>query len=291
MNLVVCTGRLIIVALLFVVTRVLASTIYVSSTAFVTGTGSASSPKQLGLAIKQARTGDLLLIGAGTYRNVAISISVVGITIKAVVDTDRPILLGMVSFSGVAPKILRVDVPNVTLDGLVLRDGPGGGIQSRGSGLVVRNVEIDHCGWGVTTEFGGSGILTGIASGNVVIDRCYVHGCREHGIYLSGAAHDTTISNSTLSGNKANGLQINPAGVPPSRSRAILIFLCSFTGNGSRGMAILSTDDSTFRMNTFSGNDIANGGRRQVTQTIDSRRNIWKSNSPSGTLGIPANQI
>lgn len=143
-------------------------------------------------AINAAKTGDMILVSEGTYKE-NLLVKTNGISILGN-NKDRTIIEGGKTSSGI-----RIDeVNNVVISGLTVKNSGGGGADAagitiyKGNGNTVSNSIINGNSVGISIYQGSN---NNIISGNIIESNS------GHGIYLY-ASNDNAIYNNNIKSNK-----------------------------------------------------------------------------------------
>jgi hypothetical protein len=263
-------------------------------------------------ALRAARPGNIIEIadsqtypgGLAIYSN-GEGLPLHGITIRAAAG-QTPILDGA---SASAPANLElVGLRNVLLKGLTIRGGATGIFLTRPSMSQPVSITLDHCV--IADVSGGSAAAAVDASMGGEIDITYstISGSTGTGVLVMNGAH-LTMSNSTVSGNRLDGIEaydsnVDLLGSTFSENTDVGAYLVNCSGTldrnlfsrntGTYGDGVEIVDGAvTITRNTFDAND-----RHAIalySETISGRGptavvedNILQSNGQYGVLSYPA---
>lgn len=199
-------------------------------------------------------------------------------------------------------KVIKINAPYITLDGLIIQNGPAGGINVNAAHITIRNSTISENGWAVTTVDGGSGILTSGNGDFMLVEQNRIFHNREHGVYASQGPDDVEIRQNEIDHNGVNGIQSNPAGGSPPMAYRMNIHNNILHDNGSRALNA-SISNSQFINNLLYGQDrpitlagsASNlfafntivGGRNDVVLSGGNSNNSFFANIMHSTTGTP----
>ena len=159
--------------------------------------------ERLQTALIDAKAGDTVLIKAGRYAlSDGLSLDVDGVTVRGE-GPDRTVL----DFTGQKGEGegLLVTSDNVLLRDFAVENSKGNGIKSKGSeGISFVNLRVEWTG-GPKASNGAYGVYP-VSSANVLIDRNFVRGASDAGIYV-GQSRNIIIKNSRAEQNVA-GIEI-----------------------------------------------------------------------------------
>jgi len=171
-------------------------------------------------AVTAASPGDTIIVHAGTYNEqVSVPASLVGLTIKAAVGEDRPLVNGQ-------PGGFVIWADYVVVEGFEVyaTASPGGdGIAVKANYVVVRNNVVKGPGWWLTTPGWYQPMGAGISVINVhdvVVEGNSVHETSGAGIWV-GAASYCTIRDNKVAETQYTGILLPPWGGNPSHHNTI----------------------------------------------------------------------
>lgn len=179
----------------------------------------ADAQERLQTALIDAKSGDVVKLGAGRFVLAdGLSLDVPGVIVKGA-GPDKTVL-DFTSQKGEGEGLL-ITSNNVVVRDLGVENPKGNGIKSKGSdGISFINVRVEWTG-GPKASNGAYGVYP-VSSKNVLIDRVYVKGASDAGIYV-GQSQNIIVRN-----NKAEG---NVAGIEIENSYNADVFDNTATGN------------------------------------------------------------
>jgi parallel beta-helix repeat protein len=179
----------------------------------------ADAQERLQTALIDAKAGDVVRLAAGRFVLAdGLSLDVPGVIVKGA-GPDKTVL-DFTSQKGEGEGLL-VTSSNVVVRDLGVENPKGNGIKSKGSdGISFVNVRVEWTG-GPKASNGAYGVYP-VSSKNVLIDRVYVKGASDAGIYV-GQSQNIIVRN-----NKAEG---NVAGIEIENSYNADVFDNTATGN------------------------------------------------------------
>ena len=159
--------------------------------------------ERLQTALIDAKAGDTVHIAAGRYPLAnGLSLDVAGVTVKG--DGPDRTILDFTGQKGEGEGLL-VTSGNVTLRDFAVENAAGNGIKSKGSdGISFVDLRVEWTGGPKSTN-GAYGVYP-VSSKHVLIDRVYVKGASDAGIYV-GQSQQIVVRNSRAIGNVA-GIEI-----------------------------------------------------------------------------------
>lgn len=158
----------------------------------------------LSSAFAQAKDGQLVLLGAGTYKMTnTLALQANGITVRGA-GIDKTIL----DFSGQragSEGVFAQNVQNLTLEGFTVADPPGNAVKVlNGTGVILRKLKAIWNG-SEASAHGPYGLYP-VQSKNVLIEDCVAVGASDAGIYL-GQSQKAVLRRNEAYGNVA-GLEV-----------------------------------------------------------------------------------
>lgn len=159
--------------------------------------------ERLQAALIDAKPGDTVLIKAGRYPLAdGLSLDVDGVTVRG--EGPERTVLDFTGQKGEGEGLL-VTSDNVLLRDFAVENSKGNGIKAKGSdGISFVNLRVEWTG-GPKASNGAYGVYP-VSSANVLIDRNFVRGASDAGIYV-GQSRQIVIKNSRAEGNVA-GIEI-----------------------------------------------------------------------------------
>ncbi len=163
----------------------------------------ADAQERLQTALIDAKSGDVVKLGPGRFTLAdGLSLDVPGVVVKGA-GPDKTVL-DFTSQKGEGEGLL-ITSNNVIVRDLGVENPKGNGIKSKGSdGISFVNVRVEWTG-GPKASNGAYGVYP-VSSKNVLIDRVYVKGASDAGIYV-GQSQNIIVRNSKAEGNVA-GIEI-----------------------------------------------------------------------------------
>ena len=163
----------------------------------------ADAQERLQTALIDAKSGDTVHIAAGRYALAnGLSLDVAGVTVKG--DGAGKTILDFTGQKGEGEGLL-VTSSNVTLRDFAVENAAGNGIKSKGSdGISFVDLRVEWTGGPKSTN-GAYGVYP-VSSKHVLIDRVFVKGASDAGIYV-GQSQQIVVRNSRAEGNVA-GIEI-----------------------------------------------------------------------------------
>jgi parallel beta-helix repeat protein len=174
-----------------------------ASAATIQVAAGADAQERLQTALIDAKTGDTVLLAAGRFvLPDGLSLDVPGVIVKGA-GPDKTVL-DFTSQKGEGEGLL-ITSNNVVVRDLAVENPKGNGIKSKGSdGISFVNLRVEWTGGPKSTN-GAYGVYP-VSSKNVLIDRVYVKGASDAGIYV-GQSQNIIVRNSKAEGNVA-GIEI-----------------------------------------------------------------------------------
>ena len=159
--------------------------------------------ERLQTALIDARPGDTVHIAAGRYALAnGLSLDVAGVTVRG--DGPARTILDFTGQKGEGEGLL-VTSNNVTLRDFAVENAAGNGIKSKGAdGISFVDLRVEWTGGPKSTN-GAYGVYP-VSSKHVLIDRVFVKGASDAGIYV-GQSQQIIVRNSRAEGNVA-GIEI-----------------------------------------------------------------------------------
>ena len=163
----------------------------------------ADAQERLQTALIDARPGDTVHIAAGRYALAnGLSLDVAGVTVRG--DGPARTILDFTGQKGEGEGLL-VTSNNVTLRDFAVENAAGNGIKSKGAdGISFVDLRVEWTGGPKSTN-GAYGVYP-VSSKHVLIDRVFVKGASDAGIYV-GQSQQIIVRNSRAEGNVA-GIEI-----------------------------------------------------------------------------------
>lgn len=163
----------------------------------------ADAQERLQTALIDAKTGDVVKLGTGRFVLAdGLSLDVPGVIVKGA-GPDKTVL-DFTTQKGEGEGLL-VTSNNVVVRDLAVENPKGNGVKSKGSdGITFVNLRVEWTG-GPKASNGAYGVYP-VSSKNVLIDRVYVKGASDAGIYV-GQSQNIIVRNSKAEGNVA-GIEI-----------------------------------------------------------------------------------
>ena len=163
----------------------------------------ADAQERLQTALIDAKPGDTVHIAAGRYPLAnGLSLDVAGVTVKG--DGAGKTILDFIGQKGEGEGLL-VTSNDVTLRDFAIENAAGNGIKSKGAdGISFVDLRVEWTGGPKSTN-GAYGVYP-VTSKHVLIDRVFVKGASDAGIYV-GQSQQIVVRNSRAEGNVA-GIEI-----------------------------------------------------------------------------------